>query len=62
MTLRLEFLFPRSKKVGKCFTEMAKKIVLQNARSLVTMMSASFKIINMIFELMEIGIFLISLS
>ena len=62
MTLRLEFLFPRSKKVGKFFTEMAKKIVLQNARSLVTMMSASFKIINMIFELMEIGIFLISLS
>ena len=62
MTLRLEFLFPRSKVVGKFFTEMARKIVLQNARSLVTMMSASFKILKMIFELMESGIFLISLS
>ena len=32
--------------VGKFFTEMARKIVLQNARSLVTMMSASFKILK----------------
>lgn len=48
--------------VGKFFTEMARKIVLQNARSLVTMMSASFKILKIIFELMELEIFLISLS
>ena len=41
---------------------MARKIVLQNARSLETMMSASFKILKMTFELMDLGIFLISLS